>query len=87
MTKEIEVTNVLNLQQNAVIIFSESKETVVGAEALRTPTIQFANIKSAELFKIDLERLNARACLSLQQLVPLNNTLAEVYENNSPRQE
>jgi len=39
MTKEIEVTNVLNLQQNAVIIFSESEETVVGAEATRTPTI------------------------------------------------
>ena len=53
MTKEIEVTNVLNLQQNAVIIFSPTVE-----DSNLPPNIEFANIKSTELFKFDLKALD-----------------------------
>jgi hypothetical protein len=38
--------------------------------------IEFSNIKSAELFKINLEALNTRACLGLPQFVPLRKTVA-----------
>ena len=45
--------------------------------------VEFVNIKSAELFKIDLKALNTRACLSLPQFVPLKKTVAQVYENEA----
>ena len=53
VNKEIEITNVLNLQQNAVIIFSPTEEDS------NLPKIEFANIKSTELFKFDLKALDA----------------------------
>ena len=87
MTKEIEVTNVLNLQQNAVIIFSTSEDDLNqegdGADPNHFPTIEFANIKSEELFNIKLDTLNARASLSREQFLPLLKSKAEVYETGS----
>ena len=87
MTKEVEVTNVLNLQQNAVIIFSlpddEENQLEDGTVLNQNPTIEFANINSSELFKIELDALNTRTSLSREQFLPLNQSKAEVYETGS----
>ena len=86
--KEIEVTNVLNLQKNAVIIFSQPDltEIKVGTEVCsqETPKIEFANFTSSNLFKIKLDELNAPTKLKLHQFVPLTKSEAELYENEPP---
>ena len=86
--KEKEVTNVLNLQKNAVIIFSQSydSEIKVGSEASsqQTPTIEFANFTGSNLFKIDIDELNDLTKLKLRQFVPLMKTEAELYETEPP---
>ena len=89
--KEIEVTNVLNLQKNAVIIFSqpEVSEIKVGTEACsqETPKIEFANFTSSKLLKINLDELNAPTKLRLHQFAPLAKSEAELYENEPPARE
>ena len=89
--KEIEVTNVLNLQKNAVIIFSqpEVSEIKVGTEACsqETPKIEFANFTSSKLLKINLDELNAPTKLKLHQFVPLAKSEAELYENEPSARE
>ena len=62
--KEVDLTNVLNLQQNAVIIYSQVESDTDNALNDGFPNIEFANNKSSELFKINLETLSARACLN-----------------------
>ena len=91
MKKEIEVTNVLNLQKNAVIIFSQSNgseiQTSTDAQLQETPTIEFANFTSSHLFKIELDELNDLTKLKLIQFVPLEKSEAELYDNEPPARE
>ena len=89
--KETEVTNVLNLQKNAVIIFSQSNDSEIessaDAQLQETPTIEFANFTSSNLFKIKLDDLNDLTKLKLHQFVPLKKSEAELYENEPPARE
>ena len=86
--KEVEVTNVLNLQKNAVIIFNQSddSEIKVDTEACsqQIPTIEFANFTSSNLFNIQPDELNALTKLRLHQFVPLAKSEAKLYETEPP---
>ena len=64
--KEVDLTNVLNLLQNAMIIYSQRESDDDNALNDGFPYIEFANNKSSELFKIKLETLSARVCLNRQ---------------------
>ena len=46
----------------------------------KVPSIEFANIKSAELFKIDLEEVSSDSRLNHQIFMPLKKTEAALYE-------
>ena len=52
-----------------------------------TPTIEFANFTSSNLFKIKLDELNDLTKLKLHQFVPLKKSEAELYDNEPPARE
>ena len=74
--KEIALTNVLNLQQDVVVIFTSEAATGALNETLTTSnrdhdiSIEFSNARSIDLFGIDLSELSVRQ-LSLPQFIPL----------------
>ena len=48
------------------------------------PTIEFANIKSSEIFNIDIGDLGSKACLERRRFMPLDKSAGELYENTTP---
>ena len=68
--KEVEVTNVLNLQDDAVIIYSKNPEVFESVEMnesdascqiqndLKQLEIEFSNLQSVELFGVDKTSLS-----------------------------
>ena len=77
--KEVEVTNVLNLQQDGVIIFrkNEIKKNDLTDQENMDPCdvdplqIEFSNLRSVDLFGIDKTKLS-QAQLLLPQFLPLD---------------
>ena len=60
-------------------------DRAVDAPSKSKSTLEFANISAANLFKIDLDTLDAQ--LSRQQFLPLIKSTAELYETTSARHE
>ena len=68
-----------------------SGESEIGCQSSTTalnhsncPTIEFANIKSAEIFNIDIDDLGSKACLERRRFMPLDKSAGELYENTAP---
>ena len=71
--KEIELTNVMNLQQDVIVIVRNEDEQRIEDDSVQpfsqNPKIEFSNLQSIDLFGIELNQMSDRQLL-LPQFIP-----------------